>query len=728
MTSRKRVLWTLLGIGALLCAVALAAGLFASWLLIDWTDSGADDYAGGTVLRDAAGRVMRVSLGPGDTDCRPYYMADPSDWIVKAIVASEDGTFWTHRGVRPFSALRAAFQNLATRRRVSGASTITMQAVRLIAPHPKSLFQKYCEAIRALKMERKRGKLWILSQYLNRAPFGSNLVGIEAAANGWFGKGAKELGLGEAACLAGMVQAPSRFRPDRSIDAALRRRAYVLERMRALGYITEEQRQAAETVRPVVCRAPRPFRHPFFCDWAMAQACGGGAPSRLGGDRVTTLDADVQGLCDRAVAEAARAGGYSSAVVVMRVLDGAVLALACSGDYFDRDGGQVNTALAPRPAGSTLKTMLTALAFDRGLATPEERLRDEPCSYAGYRPANFDAHHRGRVTVQDALVLSLNIPFVQLLSRVGVSEFGTTLRALGFRHLTAGDETFGLGMAIGNVEVSLLELVAASAALARGGVYLPPKAFADANGKGVRVFSEGASFLVSDILSGTARSHAALGHVADVETARFAWKTGTSAAHRDAWTVAWNPEYAVGVWCGHKSGGFGDTRLVGAKASAPVCWQIARSLYPRNDAPWFPEPEDVARRKICASTGLPATAECRKTETGRALRGRTPFLPCGGAAAHAAAADAAKLAIVRPADGATIRCVPGMGQQRLICEAVGGTKPGRLWWLLDGIPVGESAVGAPFAVELSVGGHTITCTTAEGVAASVGITVALDGM
>ena len=299
MTSRKRVLWTLLGVGAPLCVVALAAGLCASSLLIDWTDSGADDYAGGTVLRDAAGRVMRVSLGPGDTDCRPYYMADPSDWIVKAIVASEDGTFWTHRGVRPLSALRAAFQNLTTRRRVSGASTITMQTVRLIAPHPKSLFQKYCEAIRALKMERKRGKLWILSQYLNRAPFGSNLVGIEAAANGWFGKGAKELGLGEAACLAGMVQAPSRFRPDRSIDAALRRRAYVLERMRALGYITEEQRQAAETVRPVVCRAPRPFRHPFFCDWAMAQACGGGAPSRLGGDRVTTLDADVQGLCDR---------------------------------------------------------------------------------------------------------------------------------------------------------------------------------------------------------------------------------------------------------------------------------------------------------------------------------------------------------------------------------------------------------------------------------------------
>ena len=159
-------------------------------------------------------------------DCRPYYTADRSDWIVKALVASEDGTFWTHGGVRPLSALRAAFQNVFSGRRVSGASTITMQAVRLIAPHPKSLWWKWKEAVLAVKMERCKSKEWIVTQYLNRAPFGANFVGVEAAAQGWFGKGAKELGLGEAALLAGMVQAPSRYRPDRHYDRAIARRDY----------------------------------------------------------------------------------------------------------------------------------------------------------------------------------------------------------------------------------------------------------------------------------------------------------------------------------------------------------------------------------------------------------------------------------------------------------------------------------------------------------------------
>ena len=146
----------------LLCALAVPPA--ALWWNVDWTDEGSDDYPGGTVLRNAAGEVMRVSLGEGDVDCRPYYVADPNDWIVKALVAAEDGTFWHHCGVRPLSALRAACQNVIGQRRVSGASTITMQAVRLIHPHPKTLWWKVKEAVMAVKMERTKDKRWILSQ------------------------------------------------------------------------------------------------------------------------------------------------------------------------------------------------------------------------------------------------------------------------------------------------------------------------------------------------------------------------------------------------------------------------------------------------------------------------------------------------------------------------------------------------------------------------------------
>ena len=702
-------------IGRIAAAGTLSAIVFValSWTFIDWTDEGADKYAGGVILRDDAGNVLRVSLGEGDTDCRPFYVASRDDWIVKALVASEDGSFWSHHGVRPLSILRAACQNVFNGRRISGASTITMQAVRLIRPHPKTLWWKWKEAMMALKMERTKSKEWILSQYLNRAPYGSNLVGIEAAAQGWFGKGAKSLGLGEAAMLAGMVQAPSRFRPDRGYEKALKRRDYVLGRMQELGLATAAQVEGAKSVRPVICRAPRPFRCPYFCDWVM-RSLG----ERAAGDVRTALNADVQLICENAVDAAAAKGGASVATIVMRVDTGEVVALACSGDYLGGADGQVNTALAPRPAGSTLKPFLTALGIEKGFVTPETRLADVPTAFKGYRPSNFDTKYRGDVTVRDALIQSLNIPFVRLLNRLGVESFGQQLRTLGFRHLGASDEAYGLGMAIGNVEVTLMELVSAYAVLARYGT----------TSDGTRVFAPGTAYLVSDMLSGNERSAAALGHVADVAASRFAWKTGTSSAYRDAWTVLWNPDYVVGVWCGHKRGGFGDRTVVGAKAAAPVAWGVARQLYPQNDGPWFVEPGDVFRRKVCALTGRPASADCPATVEGTAVRGCSLSVLCDRHRRNAQGEvitvtdKNSQLALTQPEDGATFKLVPGTLNQKIVCQPTGNGE-GRLWWFVDGSLKGESAGAAPFALEVFAGEHLITCTTGAGDFASASIRV-----
>lgn len=702
-------------IGRIAAAGTLSAIVFValSWTFIDWTDKGADKYAGGVILRDDAGNVLRVSLGEGDTDCRPFYVASRDDWIVKALVASEDGSFWSHHGVRPLSILRAACQNVFNGRRISGASTITMQAVRLIRPHPKTLWWKWKEAMMALKMERTKSKEWILSQYLNRAPYGSNLVGIEAAAQGWFGKGAKSLGLGEAAMLAGMVQAPSRFRPDRGYEKALKRRDYVLGRMQELGLATAAQVEGAKSVRPVICRAPRPFRCPYFCDWVM-RSLG----ERAAGDVRTALNADVQLICENAVDAAAAKGGASVATVVMRVDTGEVVALACSGDYLGGADGQVNTALAPRPAGSTLKPFLTALGIEKGFVTPETRLADVPTAFKGYRPSNFDTKYRGDVTVRDALIQSLNIPFVRLLNRLGVESFGQQLRTLGFRNLGASDEAYGLGMAIGNVEVTLMELVSAYAVLARYGT----------TSDGTRVFAPGTAYLVSDMLSGNERSAAALGHVADVAASRFAWKTGTSSAYRDAWTVLWNPDYVVGVWCGHKRGGFGDRTVVGAKAAAPVAWGVARQLYPQNDGPWFVEPGDVFRRKVCALTGRPASADCPATVEGTAVRGCSLSVLCDRHRRNAQGEvitvtdKNSRLALTQPEDGATFKLVPGTLNQKIVCQPTGNGE-GRLWWFVDGSLKGESAGAAPFALEVVAGEHLITCTTGAGDFASASIRV-----
>jgi len=707
-------------IAFLACIVAALAAVFlvCSWMFIDWGDEGSDEYPGGTILRDSSGRILRVTLGPGDVDCRPFYAASRDDWIVKALVAAEDSSFWSHHGVRPMSVLRAAWQNVSCRRRISGASTITMQAVRLLKPHPKNLWWKWKEAVKAAKMERAKSKQWIISQYLNRAPFGSNFVGIEAASQGWFGKSAKELGLGEAAMLAGMVQAPTRFRPDKwgspeRHTQAFKRRDYVLERMRALGYITDEQLDGARSVEPEVRRAPRPFLAPHFCDWYISEH--GLRGGRGGVDVTTALDADIQLLCEHAVSEAAEKGGFSSAVVVMKPATGEIVAMAVSGDYFDGKDGQVNTAVSPRPAGSTLKPFLVALAMERGLATPERRLVDSPISFKGYRPANFDGRYRGLVTARDALVLSLNVPFVRLLDEVGVESFAEELRALGFGRVPEDPASCGLGMAIGNVEVSLLELVRAYGVLARGG-----------DGR----FAPACAYLVSDMLSGNERSHAAFGHIADVAVPRFAWKTGTSSAYRDAWTVAWNPEFVVGVWCGHKTGGFGDKSVVGAKAAAPVAWSIVRQLYPGGAGPWFEKPDGVVKCVVCKKTGLPASPDCPETEEGRAVRGRSSPRLCN---VHRRGPDGKMieeshpaLSLVKPEDGAQFHLVAGSLEQRIVCQ-VGEVPPDtRLWWFVDAAPVGETVGRGAFAAEMAQGEHVITCAAESGDAVSVTVTVLVD--
>jgi len=724
--------------------MAMVVVFAVSWLAIDPHLELAERYPGGRLLRDRAGNLLRVTLGADDVDCRPCYIAKPDDWIVKALIAGEDHRFFSHSGVNLASVLRATWQNVFNLRRISGASTLTMQASRLIAPHPRNLAWKYVEAFRAWKLERRRDKLWILSQYLNRAPFGSNLVGIEAAANGWFDKRAQDLGLGEAALLAGIVQSPSRFRPDRHLDRALVRRDYILQRMRELGMITAEQYEGARTVKPQLRRGRRPFAHPFFCDWALRHV---DRVDKNESDLTTTLDADIQNRAHHAVTAAA-ATGLSAAAIVMRVDTGAVLAMTCSDDYFSPDAGQVNTAISPRPAGSTLKPFLFALALDQGLVTPEERLSDVPRAYQGYNPQNFTPVHRGTVTAADALVLSLNLPFVQLLQRVGILAFGNTLRSLGYSHMNAADATFGLGMAIGNVQVTLLELVNAYACLARGGERTLPlalKSEVDATqGKTpMRLFSPGACTLVADILSGEERSASALGHIAMVNTARFAWKTGTSAAFRDAWTIAWNPEYVVGVWCGHKRGKFGDANVVGAKAAAPHCWELARSLYPANEGPWFPPSPEVVTREICAESGLPAAPECPHRQTGRALRGRSSNVLCpihctglGGAtetrrdafisafAGHSPTAE--KLAIQKPGDGTVFRIVKGLPSQRIVFAVVGNPEGAKLWWFVDGRTLGETRGAQKYVWTPEPGAHRISCSAENGVSASVSINVEVE--
>ena len=702
----------------------------------------------GFVMRDSAGEIIRVGLGPGDVDCRPTYVANRDDWIAKAIVAAEDARFFSHNGVRLDSVLRSIRQNVTAFRRVSGASTITMQTVRLIKPHKRSFINKVFEAFKAFRLERAMTKDEILSQYLNRAPFGSNLIGIEAAAQVWFGHPASQLTLAEASLLAGLPQAPSRFRPDRNLPRALKRRAYVLDRMEALGMVTHAEREAAESAELNVRQNRRPFRHPWFCDWVREHNPEGT------GDHRTTLDPRVQALADAILAAKAESD-ETYAIVVLSVTNSHVLAMTASGDYFARDAGQINAAAVPRLAGSTLKPFAYAMLADRGGLTPGLVLPDVPRTFGTYAPKNFAGGYRGLVTARDALILSLNLPAIDLVNRMGVRAFADKLREIGFSTVDGDSSKLGLGIVLGSVSVRLVDLAAAYAALARCGQYLPATAMQNAECKmhnaqctmqKAHAFSEGAAWMVTDMLSGEERSLSALGHVADVRLPRFAWKTGTSAGFRDAWTVAWNPEYVVAVWCGNKHGRVKDETRTGLNAAAPVVWQVIRALYPSGDAPWFDRPATIRTRQVCSVSGQAASPLCPKTVEDVCIDGTTIWSPC---AVHVRGANGdvqekwppevqsglqaigrtesvreTALRIVAPSDGTRYKFFDGIDAAQTAVIRLSGVGNGEtVYWFVNGRMLKTTIGNAGLVLPLERGTFAITAATESGAADQVTLTV-----
>ncbi len=809
--------------------VLMGAGFALAWFACPFPRGLLARYPGAAVLCDREGTPLRVRLGPHDQDCRPIYQPHRDDWIVKAMVAAEDRRFWAHHGVDPVAVLRAAWLDATHLRKVSGASTLSMQVMRLAEPRPRTLGAKVVEAFRALQMERIYSKDEILTQYLNRAPFGANLVGIEAASRRYFGKGPEDLSLAEAALLAGVPQSPSRLRPDRRLARAQQRQAYVLERMVASGCITEEQRQAAQSQQLVLRKETRPFRAPHFCDLAearladthfaepphpvplprgergkavtsnqdsipigkmsrgenqqrLARAVRGSSPSPLGGDGRgeghaasvqgesrsqgapppsiavrTTLDPKWQRVAEEALrrhaAELAAGEIRGGAVVILEVKTGAVRALVGSPDFSDkRNQGQVNAALAPRSAGSTLKPFAFALAFDRGLATPGTVLADVPRNFGDYRPENFDKHFRGLISARDALILSLNLPALEIEQQVGQPLFYRTLRQLGLETVEKPATHYGMGLVLGNAEVRLLDLANAYACLARGGEWRPARVFEDApEAAGRRVFSPEACWLVADALGGQERALDATGHSADVRLPPLAWKTGTSSGFHDAWTVAFNSEIVIGVWAGNPDGA-GSDLLVGKKVAAPVVWEILRRIYPDNDGPWFERPAGLAQREICAASGSVPGPYCRDRIEDWCIGGVTSCRACG---VHVRAPDAAgllteswppevtqflarqravpapssakvvRVRITSPSPGSAFRLVEDLAgaEQRLPLSAAGVGGAGALHWFDNDRYLGVARGGEPLFWPLARGRHQFVACDAAGHSDRVAISV-----
>jgi penicillin-binding protein 1C len=623
-------------------AAVLLALFVLSWHFeaVSRLDPAALEGRSGPLVLDRTGRPLRLVSGArgGKLVTLPEGAVPPL--VAAAFVAAEDQRFWRHPGIDPLAICRAAMSNLSRGRIVSGASTITQQLARLTYPGPRSYYRKLVEVCRSLRIEATLSKDEILRCYLDRVPLGNNLMGVEAGARAYFGKTASRLTPGEAATLAALVKAPGTLNPyGPHRERLLRRQRRVLSRMARLGYLSPGELQARqwEAVR-FRGNGPRPPAFPFEAPHFVNLVLTRQRPATQGPQRIrTTLDLPLQRRAQAIVnshrTRLLKAGVSQAAAVIVANGSREVLALVGSCAYGPRDRGFNNGAASWRSPGSALKPFLYALALDQGF-TPASVLEDVERRYRTPRgefiPANFDRVSHGPISFREALGNSLNLSTVHLLKLMGPETYYDTLVGLHLiNHPEFTPEHYGLGMVVGNPEVSLLQLAAAYACLADGGRFAPLRLTLDSpKADGTPVFTPQAAFIVSDILSDPmARTRIFGGSSAMNPPYRMAIKTGTSTHFRDLWAVAYTPEYTLAVWAGNFDGR-PSAGLSGASTAAPIVADLAEALFAGGSPPAFRKPAGVASAEVCAFSGLKPGPGCGDLRQELFMAGTEPQAVC----------------------------------------------------------------------------------------------------
>lgn len=592
------------------------------------------DADGATIVLARDGTPLRAFANAEGVWRYPVTIEQVSPRYIEALLGYEDRWFWHHPGINPFAFVRATAQAAWHGRIVSGGSTLTMQVARLIEPIPHSAFGKVRQMIRAVQLELRLSKREILTLYLNLAPFGGSIEGVQAASFAYLGKPAAQLSHSEAALLAVLPQSPSRHRPDRHPERARAARDKVLARLAQFGDWPAAVIDEARDENVVARRLRAPMLAALFAERMRREHPG---------DRViaTTIDATAQRALEQ------RIGGWISRLpdktsAAALVIDNArreVLAYVGSAEFADEARlGHVDMVAARRSPGSTLKPFLYALALDEGLIHSESLLIDAPQDFAGYRPANFGDDFNGPVSVAEALRLSLNVPAVDVLERITPNAFVARLKHAGVRlDLPLGAKP-NLAMALGGTATSLDELVGAYAAFGNGGLGGPVRFTRDAKQDDRRVVSAGAAWITRRMLEDHGRPGDPTGLIDTGRRTRIAWKTGTSYGFRDAWAIGVTPHYTVGVWVGRPDG----TPIpgqYGAATALPLLIALTDRL-PRvvGAASFDTQPESVSQAEICWPLGEAFDAAdpslCHRKREAWILDGRIPpTLPSRGSTA-----------------------------------------------------------------------------------------------
>ncbi|KRB92917.1 penicillin-binding protein 1C [Noviherbaspirillum sp. Root189] len=583
-------------------------------------------YALVVVARD--GTPLRAFPDKDHVWRHPVALNEVSPLYLQALITYEDRTFWWHPGVNPFALVRAGWQWLAHGRVISGGSTITMQVARILEPTPRSVRGKLKQILRALQIECHYSKSEILTLYVNYAPMGGVLEGVEAASRAYLGKPSNRLTHAEAALLTVLPQMPSVLRPDRYPQKAQAARDKVLHRLQG--------RWSAEAVadaltEPVIAQIVRePLLAPLLAQ-RLKRSAGdrGDRNSNSNRNRIdTTIDVNAQATVEGLLGDRVRMlpPRVSLAAMVMDNATFEVLAYAGSADFSDKERfSHVDMVRAPRSPGSTLKPFLYAFALDEGMIHSESLLSDTPQSFSGYQPGNFQQSFNGPVSVSESLVKSLNVPAVEVLEQLGPARFVAMLRRGGLKlEFPRGAEP-NLSVILGGGAARLEDMVGAYAALARKGLAGTPRFTPDAPRVEQRMMSEGAAFIVRDILETggpVGRAVEGLGAYRGI-----AWKTGTSFGFRDAWAIGVSNRYTIGVWVGRPDG-TPNPGFFGANVAAPLLVDIFSALPDGRTLSPNPAPPGVSQEKICWPLGMRFDAVnpqlCAVQRTAWILSGTTP--------------------------------------------------------------------------------------------------------
>ena len=553
-------------------------------------------------------KVMNAALSSDQQWRMKTGIGEVNPLLIKTMIYKEDRWFRWHPGVNPVAFTRALWQNISSGERVSGASTITMQVVRMLEPRKRTIGNKLIECFRALQLELHHSKNEILELYINLLPYGGNIQGIKAASFLYFGQEPQVLSLAQIVSLAIIPNDPNHLRLGINNDRIVLERNFWLKKLGLLGIFDKKTLNDA-LLEPLTAKrydAPKQIPH-------LARLLSKMYPERP--VIQTYIDARIQDFVENTVTNEVNMyrgiGVGNAAVVLIDNHTHTVVAYVGSAGFSENQfQGQVDGASSLRSPGSALKPFLYALAMDRGLITPKTVLQDIPQNFNGYRPLNYDETFRGRITASQALALSLNIPAVDLANRVGVDLFNEKLSRGGLKWIGERKKKLGLSVILGGCGVTLTELTSLYSCLATDGIKYPLCFTSDSQQNETdTLFSPQASWMIHDILTGLKRPDLPNNFENSVNLPHIAWKTGTSYGRRDAWSFGYNPEYTVGVWVGNFDG-TGIPELSGADFATPILFKIFNFLTYNQKPTWFKRPAGLDFRLVCSESGLPPGESC----------------------------------------------------------------------------------------------------------------------